>query len=104
MDNEPMGGAAAADAGANDEYDRPKVHYVCGGKLAFRRFSRSRVAHTFLSSTRLREGQHAGQGGDDSLPLLQLSHFLQEARQKVTSVRSQVKARSIHFHFPFPFN
>ena len=34
MDNDPMGGAAAADTGAGEEYDRPKVHYVCGGKLA----------------------------------------------------------------------
>ena len=32
MENEGMQ-AAAADNGAGDEYDRPKVHYVCGGKL-----------------------------------------------------------------------
>ena len=25
--------AAAADPNNNEEYERPKVHYVCGGKL-----------------------------------------------------------------------
>ena len=27
------GVAAAADLNANEEHERPKVHYVCGGKL-----------------------------------------------------------------------
>ena len=30
--NDNAMGAAVADPGAQDEYERPKVHYVCGGK------------------------------------------------------------------------
>ena len=72
---------AAADLNANEEHERPKVHYVCGGKLEALSPYRSPLGtnNQLYMSYRLRQGQHTRQRCHDQVLVLRLSHFLQEA-------------------------
>ena len=75
-----MGAMSAGGMGidAPEDFDRPKVYYICGGKRK----------HNWLY--RVRQGATTGVAGYQML-LLRTPHLLQETRTQAAAVRGPLK-------------